>query len=66
MHGLVFIFIYTAVFFYTLANISPKLRSSLKMINLVTVVKSIDVSTYGIDEVLKPFMADIAELEKVF
>ena len=54
-----------AVFFYTLANLSPQLRSSLKMIHLVTVAKSVDVSAYGIDEILKPFMNDILKLEKV-
>ena len=52
----------TALFYYMLGNISPSRRSSLKCIQLVTVVKSTDVSKYGID---KPFMEDIRKLEHV-
>ena len=55
----------TALFYYMLGNISPSRRSSLKCIQLVTVVKSMDVSKYGIDKVLKPFMEDIQKLEHV-
>ena len=55
----------TALFYYLLGNISPSRRSSLKCIQLVTVVKSTDVSKYGIDKVLKPFMEDIQKLEHV-
>lgn len=35
------------------------------MIQLVTLVKSQDVTTYGIDKILEPFMEDIKKLEKV-
>ena len=51
--------------YYTLANISPQHRSSLNMIQFVTLVKSQDVTTYGIDKILEPFMEDIKKLEKV-
>lgn len=54
-----------AVFYYTLANLSPQYRSSLKMIHLVTVAKTVDVASYGIDKILQPFMESIKELEKV-
>ena len=54
-----------AVFYYTLANISPQYRSSLKAIQLITVVKSMDVAMYGVDKILQPFMDDVAKLEKV-
>ena len=55
----------SAAFYYTLANISPQHRSSLNMIQLVTLVKAVDVATYGIDKILEPFMKDLEELEKV-
>ena len=55
----------TALFYYMLGNISPKYRSSLKSIQLVAVAKSKDVSKYGIDRVLEPFMKDIQCLERV-
>lgn len=35
------------------------------MIHLVTVAKSIDVATYGIDKILKPFIDAVKQLEKV-
>ena len=56
---------FSAAFYYTLANISPHHRSSLNMIQLVTLVKSQDVTKYGIDKILEPFMEDIKKLEKV-
>ena len=49
----------------TLANVSLQYLSSLKMIHLVTVVKTVDVATYGIDKILQPFMENIKELERV-
>ena len=54
-----------AVFYDTLANISPRYRSSLDMIQLVTLVKSTHVTTYGVDKILEPFMEDIERLERV-
>ena len=55
----------SAVFYYSLANITPQYRSSLNTIQLVTLVKSVDVSLYGVDKILQPFMDDLAKLEKV-
>lgn len=59
------VIIFPAAFYYTLANISPRHRSSLKMIQLVSLVKSVNVSSYGVDKILQPFMEDIAKLEVV-
>ena len=56
---------FSAVFYYTLANISPQYRSSLNTIQLLTLVKSAYVSKYGVDQILQPFMDDLALLEKV-
>ena len=60
------IFNYCAgLFYYILGNIDPKFRSRVEVIQLVTVVKSTLITKYGIDEILKHFIRDINELEKV-
>jgi hypothetical protein len=48
--------------FFTLANIRPQYRSSLKAINLVAVGKYEDILRYGIDAFLSPFVDDIKAL----
>ena len=60
-----FLLLPTAAFYYTLANISPQHRSSLDMIQLITLVKSTDVTAYGIDTILEPFMEAVENLETV-
>lgn len=35
------------------------------MIQLIAIAKSTDVVSYGIEEILKPFMMDVAKLESV-
>ena len=57
--------VHTALFYYTLGNISPAYRSSLKCIQLLTVVKYNDLVKYGIDTILSPFMEDLKLLEAV-
>ena len=47
------------VFFFFLGNIHPCYRSSLSISQLFAVAKSIDIKTYGIDEILKPFVSEI-------
>ena len=54
-----------AFFYYTLGNISPALRSSLRCIQLVAVLKYTDLIKYGIDTVLKHFMNAVKALEEV-
>lgn len=58
-------FFHAALFYYTLGNIPPAYRSSLKCIQLVTVVKYNDLIKYGIDTILSPFMEDLKILEAV-
>ena len=53
------------VFYFLLGNISPQFRSSLNIIQLLTVVKQSYIKEYGIDKILEPFMKDIASLESV-
>ena len=50
------------VVFYTLSNISPKYRSSLRMINLAIIATVPVVEKYGIDKVMRPFITDLNTL----
>ena len=56
----------SGLFYYTLGNLPPKLRSSLKSIHLLNVCRYTDIEKYGIDVILEPFVEEIKELEKVF
>lgn len=56
---------YVGMFYYTLTNIEPILRSKLHAIMLLAVATSKVINTYGIDEILKPFVEDMMELESV-
>ena len=51
------------MFYYTITNIDPMLRSRLGAIMLLAVAKSEVISKYGIDEILKPFVEEMMELE---
>ena len=53
------------IFYYSLGNLHPRLRSTLPSIQVVAVAKAKIVVTYGIDTILDPFMADIRKLEEV-
>ena len=55
-----------AMFYYTLGNISPKFRSTTKMIQLVAVTKYTVLEEYGFNEILQPFMVSIRSLESVW
>lgn len=44
------------IVFYTLANISPHLRSQLKMINLAIVASVPIIEKHGLDKILQPFL----------
>ena len=56
---------FTALFYYTLANIHPKYWSSLKTIQLIAVVRYPLLKEYGFEAVLKPFIKDMNKLRKV-
>ena len=53
---------FIGAFYFTLGSISPKYRSQLSAIQLVALVKSSFISTYGMDEILKPFVKDVKKL----
>ena len=48
--------------FFSLGNVRPQYRSSLKSIYLVAVAKSQDITRYGIDVFLRPFVEDLKRL----
>ena len=59
-------FIYiVGLFYYTLGNIDPKLRSAVHTIQLLMVVRFTLVEKYGMNKILKPFVDDICHLESV-
>ena len=55
----------SGLFYYTLGNIRPHLRSQTKAIQLVSVVKSSYIEKYGIDTILEPFVDAVKQLESV-
>ena len=54
-----------ALFYYTLGNIRPKYRSTLRAIQLIAVVTYPLLKEYGFESVLQPFIKDMNELRKV-
>ena len=53
------------LFYFSLGNLKPRLRSTTDSIQLVAVVKCDFLNKYGVDEILKPFVEDIKKLESV-
>lgn len=53
------------ILYYTLGNLDPKLRSSLKSIHLLSIAKHEIITEYGIEELLKPVVHDVLKLERV-
>ena len=52
-------------FYFLLGNISPKMRSKVSSIQLLALVKTSVIDSFGIDKVLEPLVKDIQSLEKV-
>lgn len=55
----------TALFYYSLGNVSPHYRSMLWNIQLLAVVRSTTLQKYGPDRILEPIMKDVKILEQV-
>ncbi len=53
-----------ALFYYTLGNISPMYRSTMKCIQLLAVMKSSVLQNYGADVILEPVMKAVKQLEQ--
>ena len=55
----------TGLLYYTLGNLHPILRSTLKSIHLLGIAKYEVICKYGIDKLLKPVIDDVLKLEQV-
>ena len=53
------------VFYYTLGNLRPELRSTHKAIQLIACVSCPILGKYGFESILKPFIKDVNILAKV-
>ncbi len=58
--------LHVGLFYYLLGNIEPKLRSSLKCIQLIACVSTENLEKYGFDMILKPFIQEANTLSKVY
>ena len=56
---------FSALFYYTLGNIRPKFRATLKVIQLIAVVTTPNLKEYGYEPIMKPFIDEVNSLAKV-
>ena len=56
--------LHVALFYYTLGNIRPKLRATLKTIQLIAVVTTPNLKEYGYEPIVKPSI-EVNSLAKV-
>lgn len=59
------IIICTGVFYYTVGNLPPQLRSTQRAIQLVACVTAPHIKEYGLQPILKPIIDDVNILAKV-
>lgn len=57
--------IHLGMFYYTIANLRPELRSTHRCIRLIAVVTSPLLQKYGFGKILKPFISDVNKLNRV-
>ena len=53
------------MFYYTIGNIRPELRSTQRMTQLIACVTTPNIDKYGYGAILKPFIDDVNKLEMV-
>ena len=66
MEFIIFIALYTPIgtLYYTLGNLDPKLRSTLKSIHLLGIAHHSVIQRYGIEIILNPVIEAVKKLEK--
>ncbi len=52
------------MFYYTLGNLPPHLRSTQRSIQLLACASSRNIKQYGFEKVLEPFIKEINHLNK--
>ena len=63
MNGVIIIkYYYIGMFYYTLGNLRPELRSLQRSIQLIACVTSQNLEKYGFEAVLEPFIPDVSIL----
>ena len=62
VHALVFC---QGMFYYTIGNIRPELRSSQRAVQLIACAYSAHIERYGLECILEPFINDVNALAKV-
>ena len=60
-----FIITHIGLVYYLLGNLDPKLRSTLKSIQLLCIAKYTVIVKYGIEEILRPIVESVQKLEMV-
>lgn len=55
----------SGLFYYTLGNLKPELRSTHRSIQLVACVTTPNLKKYSFQDVLQPFINDVNKLAKV-
>ena len=55
---------FAALFYYTLGNISPMYRSTMRCIQLLAITKTVVLESYGADHILHNVMEDVKQLEQ--
>ncbi|XP_064483298.1 uncharacterized protein LOC135396201 [Ornithodoros turicata] len=50
--------------YFSVLNLHPKYRSELQYIHLILLARNLHVQKYGMDELLKPMIEDLNEIEK--
>lgn len=58
-------FICIGLFYYTIGNLRPELRSTDRSIQLISCITSPILEEYGFEKVMKPFIDDANELCEV-
>ena len=59
------VFQYVGVYYYTIGNLPPELRSTYRSIQLIACVQPPDLKKYGHSKILKPFIKDVNTLYNV-
>ena len=53
------------MFYYTIGNLRPELRSTQRAIQLIACATAPNIKRYGFETILKPFIDDIKSLAEV-
>ena len=61
----VILYIITGMFYYSIGNLPPELRSTQRAIQLIACVSSPHIGEYGLQPILQPFIDDVNTLAKV-